>query len=320
VVAGLKLSEERVVGVLTDLETTVIASHTQALEDNLLASTIAALGQVVAILLEKGAAPPQTLLGAGVGLAGIVDAQQGILRYSPAFGWRNVPISDLLQKHIKAPVYIDNDVNTLTLTETWFGKGQGLDDVLTVTIGRGVGLGIVTNGQLYRGYQGGAGEFGHIVIDPDGPTCVCGNHGCLEVYASDRALLRLAEEAVDRGVLPPSLRTLDDLLTLAQDGNTVARAIYAQAGEKLAQGVANLINVFSPQLIIISGEGVQAGELLFDPMRDSLSRHVMPGLLGDTEIEVDVWNDDAWARGAAGLVLQKLFESPVRREQARIST
>jgi glucokinase-like ROK family protein len=313
-VVGLKLSEQQIAGVLTDLEATVIANHQESLNDRSLDKTITALANTVNVLLKMGEIDHEQLLGIGLGLAGILDAQQGVLRYSPIFGWRDVPISDLLREHAHVPVYVDNDVNTFTLTEKWFGKGQGFDNMLTITIGRGVGLGIIMNGQLYRGFQGGAGEFGHTVIDPEGTLCACGKRGCLETFVSDPSIMRFAKEAIDSGTLPDSVQTLEDLQAAATDGNSAALAIYAQAGEVLGRGIANLINVFSPQLVIVSGEGVQAGELIFQPMHDSINRHVMPGLREDTKVEVDIWNDDAWARGAAGLVLQALFESPVHQE------
>jgi predicted NBD/HSP70 family sugar kinase len=213
------------------------------------------------------------------------------------------------------PVRIDNDVNTFTITEQLFGAGQGLRDFLVVTVGRGVGLGIVVNGQLYRGSKGGAGEFGHTVIDPVGHTCGCGNRGCLETYVSDPGMLNMAAQAVSRGELDGSVNDMDSLLASANGGNRAARAIFAQAGEMLGRALANLVNVLSPELIIVSGEGVRAGKLLFDPMREALHRHVMYSLAEDTSIRIETWEDGAWARGAAGLVLDELFKSPIHREE-----
>ena len=316
-VVGLKLSESQVIGVITDLEATVLAKHTRSLDNHSLEQAIDTMGLVVETLASQYGLAPKQLLGVGLGLAGIIDAQNGRLRHSPTFGWRDVLIGDLLQERVQAPVYIGNDVDTLTLAEKWFGKGHGLDNFLTVTIGRGVGLGIVVNGQIYSGFHGGAGEFGHIVIDPSGPQCACGNRGCLETYVSDPALLRSAKEAVERGDLPESIQTLDALLQAAQEGNSIAQAIFAQAGQVLGRAIANLINIFSPQQIIISGEGVRAGDLIIDPICATITKHVMPGLAEDTEIEVDVWKDDAWARGAASLVLQELFKSPIYRDTVR---
>ena len=316
-VVGLKLLETQVVGVLTDLEANVLTKHTQPFGDHSLEQIIYTLSLVVETLVHQSNLEQKQLLGVGLGLAGIIDGQQGRLRYSPTFGWRDVPIGDLLSERVHAPVYIGNDVDTLTLAEKWFGKGQGLENFITVTIGRGVGLGIVVNGQIYSGFHGGAGEFGHTVVDPSGPQCACGNRGCLETYVSDRALLREAMQAVQRGELPDTVQSLEALLQQAQEGHPVAVAIYARAGEVLGRGIANLINLLSPQQIILSGEGVRAGDLIFGPMRDTLARHVMPGLAEDTEMEVDVWNDDTWARGAASLVLQELFKSPIYRDAVR---
>lgn len=305
-VIGFKLAEDHITGALTDLNAKVIANRTFQLSGRSIDSVILALEEGVKALLQDGAIHKNQLLGVGVGLAGIIDAQNGILRHSPYFGWRNVPLRELLQTQLGVSATVDNDVNTLTLTEQWFGMGQGIDNFLTVTIGRGVGLGMVINGQLYRGTHGGSGEFGHTVIDPNGPLCDCGNSGCLEAHVADPGLIREAKKKLGIQSL-----TMDELLSLAEKGDKKARAIFSTAGETLARGIANLINVLNPELIIISGEGVRAGNLLFDPMRVALINYVMPGLVEDTQIQIDTWDDNAWARGAAGLVLGELFKSPI---------
>lgn len=320
-VVGIKLMEDQVIGAITDLEATLIARHTGHLQTDPrghipVDTAISTLAEVVDKLVVAVGIGRKQLLGVGIGLAGIIDAQKGVLRYSPIFGWHDVPLVEVLGARLHVPVYIDNDVNTLTLTEQLFGAGQGIDNLLIVTIGRGVGLGIVVNGQLYRGVSGGAGEFGHTVIDPTGPACACGNQGCIETYVSDPGLLRLASQAFSRGEMSAEVKTVDELIAHAKAGDTAARTIFAQAGEKLGYGIANLITVFNPEEIIISGEGVRAGDLLFDPMRAAVARHAMPGLAQDTLIHIDVWEDDAWARGAASLVLQELFKSPFEKEKA----
>jgi predicted NBD/HSP70 family sugar kinase len=316
-VIGLKLTEGLVIGALTDLEATVLAKRQVELAGHRVEDAVEAMAEAVRGLVADGRIRRGQLLGVGVGLAGTVDAERGLLRQSPHFGWRDVPLGDMLQRRVRVPVWIDNDVNTLTLTEKWFGEGQGVDDFLTVTVGRGVGMGIVVNGQVYRGMVGGAGEFGHTVVDPEGPPCDCGKRGCLETFVADPALLRLGAEAAARGEIPPPIERADDLIAQAKAGNPAARAIFAHAGEILGRGIANLVNLFNPQRIIISGEGVRAGDWLFGPMRSTIAREVMPGLADMTEIRIDTWGDDAWARGAASLVLRELFESPVHREPQR---
>ena len=313
-VVGLKLTEENVTAALTDLEATVIAKQTILIEDMSVDMVINSIVEVVEKLEHQASIEQQNLYGVGIGLAGIIDADRGVLRYSPIFGWHDVPLVDLLQSRLKVPVFIDNDVNTFTLTERWFGKGQGVDNFLTVTVGRGIGMGIVVNGQLYHGVKGGAGEFGHTVINPEGPMCDCGKRGCLETYASDPALVRAAKTSFENGKMKKAVNSINELQTLAEEGDPGAKNVYAKAGETLGRGIANLINVFNPELIIIGGEGVGAGELLFKPLCEAVENYVMPGLADDTEIKIELWNDDAWARGAAGLVLRELFESPIHRE------
>src|SRR3989304_4502913 len=217
-VVGLKLTESHVIGALTDLEATILAKRTVQLAGHGQNDAVEALAEAVRALLADGRIRRSQILRGGGGRAGTVDAERGVLRQSPHFGWRNVPLGEMLQRRVRVPVWIDNDVNTLTLAEKWFGEGHGIDDFLTVTVGRGVGMGIVVNGQVYRGMRGGAGEFGHTVIEPDGPPCDCGKRGCLEAFVADPALLRLAAQAVARGEIPPPIDRVADLLARAEAG------------------------------------------------------------------------------------------------------
>jgi len=310
-VVGIKLTEKKAIGALTDLEAKVVAEKTDELGQYSPEAIVKQLSALVGELLRLGKIPKKKLLGIGVGLAGIVDSERGVWRQSPYRQWRDVLLRDMLQEQVRVPVFIDNDVNTLTLAERWFGAGVGVENFLIVTVGRGIGMGIVANGQFYRGTRGGAGEFGHSVIDPEGPLCECGKRGCLEAYAGDHALLRMAKEAEIAGRLSRPVATVGELLELAQSGDAAAQSIYEQAGRILGLGIANLINVFNPAKVIISGEGTCAGDLLFTSMRKSISELVSPVLDRDTCIEIDTWCDNDWAHGAASLVLQELFESPV---------
>jgi N-acetylglucosamine repressor len=315
-VVGIKLTETHAVCALTDLEALIIAKSALPLSGHDPAQVVDDLARMVLTLIREHKIPKKQLLGVGVGLAGIVDAENGILRQSPIYGWNNVPLRNMLQSKLHIPVYIENDVNTLTLTERWFGHGQGVDNFLTVTVGRGIGMGIVANGQFYRGQTGGAGEFGHTTIDPEGPLCACGKRGCLEAYVGDPGLIRVAQQAAAQGKLSVAVQNIDELLTLAQKGEQAAIQIFEQAGRILGIGVANLINLFNPKKIIISGEGTREGDFLFIPMKQSIEQNTMPGLFDPTIVVVAPWGDDAWARGAAGLVLREVFESPIHKKPA----
>ncbi len=313
-VVGIKLTETHAVCALTDLEAQIIAKASMPLSGHGPAQVVDDLAGMVLTFIYQQKISKKQLLGVGVGLAGIIDAEEGILRQSPIYGWDDVPLRDMLQSKLHIPVYIENDVNTLTLTERWFGHGQGVDNFLTVTVGRGVGLGIVANGQFYRGQHGGAGEFGHVTMNPDGPLCACGKHGCLEAYVGDPGLIRAARESYARGDLSVEVQNLDELLALAQLGDQAAIRVFDQAGRILGVGIANLINLFNPKKIIISGEGTREGDFLFIPMKESIQQNTMPGLFDPNTIEIAPWGDDAWARGAAGLVLREVFESPIHQK------
>ena len=314
-VVGIKLMEDHALGALTDLESTLLAKQSHALSDLSPSVVAAALGELVAELLIAADVPVSKLMGVGVRLAGIIDSGQGLVRQSPFFGWSDVPLRGLIQSHVRAPVYLDNDVNTLAFAEKWFGSGQGINDFLDVTFGRGIGLAIVANGQIYHGSRGGAGEFGHTVVQPGGLLCACGKRGCLEMYTSEPAMLCQAEAAFQNGELSSQPKTPEDLEALASAGELAAQAIFARAGQLLGQSIANLVNIFNPQCVLVNGEGVRAGHWLFDPMRAAITEHTMPGLRLDTSIRIEPLGDDAWARGAASLVLHELFESPIKRQR-----
>ncbi len=310
-VVGIKLTETKAIAALTDLEATVLAKRSSDLRKFDPDSAIELMAQLTNSLLVEAGVPSDKLIGVGVGLAGIVDFQKGIVRNATYFGWQDLPIRDLMREKINTEIYIDNDVNTLTLAEVWFGCGQGIDDFLTVTVGRGVGLGIITNGQFYRGSGGGAGEFGHTVIDPNGTPCDCGKRGCLETLIGDPGLLRQAKLAHEKGELPTLPENPGDLAQMASNGNHTAGNILKKSGEILGRSVANLVNLFNPQRILISGEGVSRGPIFFAAMKKSMQTYALPDLFSDVDLRVEPWGDDVWARGAASLVLRSIFESPV---------
>jgi predicted NBD/HSP70 family sugar kinase len=312
-VIGVKLMENHAVAALTDLNATVLLKQTIEFSDDHLDTVVDSLVSLVNRLIATSAIHKKQLLGVGVGLAGVVDSSQGILRQSPFFGWTDTPLRDLLQTRLHVQVYIDNDVNTLTLGEKWLGNELPVDNFIVVTVGRGIGMGIVIDGQIYRGMSGGAGEFGHVVVDPNGPLCDCGKHGCLESYVSDRALLATARKGMGEDV-----RDFDDLLQRATSGNAKAVRVFTHAGQLLGQEIANLVNILDPKLILISGEGVRMGDVFFSAVKEAVRQNVMPSLLNDTEIRVIPWGDDVWARAAASVVIGELFSSPMQKEESAV--
>jgi len=267
------------------------------------------LARTINELVASWSRPGSRFLGIGIGVPGIVDSQRGLVE-APILGWPVVPLARELQDRLGVPVLIDNDVNTLAVSERLYGRGRSRENVLTVTIGRGVGLGIVASGVVQRGHRGGAGEFGHVTMVDDGPPCECGKRGCLEALVADPALV---EQAIAAGLVPATASIAEGtaaLTRLADEGNPAAREIYARAGETLGRAVAGLVSIFDPELVIVGGEGSAAWAHLGDAFERSLRVHVFPPL-ADVAVEVDPWDDRRWARGAAALVLGASFSAPL---------
>lgn len=305
-VLGLKLMEERVVCALTDLETTVIEYVEMPLGANHAPEAVSAvLTATVEQTIRQAAIPREKVLGIGVGLAGVVDCTAGVVRYSPFFRWEETPLVKLMARDLNLSIYLENDVNTLTITEQLFGLGHNVANFVVVTVGRGVGMGMVLHHQLYQGDGGGVGELGHITVDRDGPLCDCGKRGCLEAVASDPAVIRDLEFS-QHGRL-----TMEQIVQKAEQGHRVAQEALARSGSFLGIGLATVINILCPSLIIISGEGVIAGDFRLKPMFEALRQHTFNGLLDNVQLVVKSTDDQSWARGAAGLVVGKLFESPL---------
>jgi len=321
-VVGLKLMEHAITSALTDLDATVLhhrITHLHGQRD--LDSVVKAIIESVWSTIDESGVDISQVRGIGVGMAGVIDGRMGLCRYSPFFGWCDAPLGELIEREIGLPVYLDNDVNTLTIAEQWFGYGHSVDHFIVVTVGRGVGAGFVLNGQFYRGALGGAGELGHLVVEEDGPLCSCGKHGCLETLSADPAVLRQArmaleagEDSVLAGVTP---LTIEGVAQVAEDGDALAQRILGHAGHMLGIGIAYLVNLLNPQLIIVGGEGVRAGRYRLEPMREAIYQHSFNDLAQDLQIVIEPCGDETWARGAASLVLGEMFQSPIRRESTQ---
>ena len=303
---GAKVAPDHVVGVRVDLEGEVLERF-EASFDASSPNAVERLGDLLTGWLDE-ASSAVPLLGVGLGVSGVVDSAQGTLD-SPLLGWRDVPLAGLLAERLGLPVYVDNDVNTLAVSERLHGRGRDVEHFVTVTIGRGVGLGIVAGGDIYRGHGGGAGEFGHTTAVANGPHCSCGKSGCLEAVVADPALVASARRARllkrDEGI--------ERLTALADAGNARACQIFATAGETLGRAVGDLANVLSPELVLVSGEGTRAWPHMLASF-DGAFRAALFGPLRGVRVEVDPWDDARWAVGAATLVLRASFAAPLDSE------
>ncbi|MFL5758749.1 MAG: ROK family protein [Thermomicrobiales bacterium] len=302
-IVGAKLTQEHIVVAMTDLGGDVVEQRAMPLGSDLQPeSVISALGALVDGL--RSAYADRRFLGLGIGMAGIIDRAEGICRYSPFLHWRDVPIRQMLESRIGMPVIVENDVNALTLAERWFGAGAGLLNFLVVTLGAGVGMGMLLNGELYRGGHDGAGEFGHSTVIENGPLCNCGKRGCVEAFVSEPALQRAAVETFGRDI------GLEEAIALARAGDDRAMELFRSSGHVLGLALSSVINVLNPTLVIVGGEGTLFLDLLLPSLKEALAAHCFADLFNDIDLVVEPWGDDAWARGAAVLMLDDFFHPP----------
>lgn len=298
-VIGAKVTETACLGVLVDLNAVIVARAATPLRGHTPGEVTQAVAHLVANL--AAAAKGQPVFGVGVGMPGAVNATQGIVRRSPYFGWRDVDLRSLLADAVEVPVIVDNDVNALTARERLDGPGAGVDDFAVVTVGRGVGLGLVLGGRQYRGSWGGAGEFGHVKIAAEG-QCECGGVGCLEALTSDPAIAAAVSAATGRSV------DIAAAVALARSGNEAARGVFLERGRLLGVALGSLVNLLNPTKVLLVGEAMAAADLFVSPLQSALRSAAIDEMTASLSVTVQPWQDEAWALGAASLVLSDLFQ------------
>lgn len=307
-VIGIKLTDTEVIGVLTDLDATVVARRARPLRSTTASGVVTAVKSVVGRLVE--AASGGRVLGIGLGLAGVIHRDSGMVRHATYFEWRDEPLARRLSTATDLPVVIDNNVNTLVASEQGWGHGRGVPNFAVVSVGRGIGLGLVLDGQLFRGASGGAGELGHTKLTAGGPLCPCGARGCLEAFAGEPAIAAAAAAIIGKPM------TVADAADAARAGNAAVTEVFRHAGTMLGRAIGNVVNVFNPTRIVLAGEGTQHRDLFLPALELELSRTVFDGLQDGLSVHVDTWDDEAWARGAARLFLNELFQPNFRHDPA----
>jgi glucokinase len=236
---------------------------------------------VIAQTRAETGAERSDFLGVGIGSPGPLDRLRGVVIVTPNLGWRDFPLRDEVGSRVDLPASLDNDANCATLGEWWRGAARGGRNVVGLTIGTGIGGGLILDGKLYHGASDAAGEIGHTTIDSTGRRCKCGNYGCLEAYASGPAIAERAREALDvdgSSILhelvdgDASRITAATVFEASKRGDQVALEVVRDTAHFLGVGISNLINIFNPDLVVVAGGVTQAGDLLFDPLRAEVRR------------------------------------------------
>jgi glucokinase len=252
----------------------------------------------------------------GVGAAGMVQSD-GVMRFAPNLAWREFPLRERIEAEVGLPTLVDNDANVAAWGEFRFGAGRGSSDMLLVTVGTGIGGGIVSGGRVLRGAHGFAGEIGHIIVEPGGPLCGCGNLGCWEQVASGRAIGRLGREVAaehpESGMLAlvggdPAKVTGPVVTASAKRGDPAAVRILAEVGRRLGEGIAGLVNILDPDVVVVGGGVIEAGDLLLEPARRAFLDSVeAPEHRPNVPLVAAAMANDAGAVGAADLAYRELI-------------
>jgi len=252
------------------------------------------------------------IVGIGLGIPGLIDFTTGVVEILPNFPkMKGFPIIDELKKYFSYKLRYENDASAALLGEYRFGGGKGVDDLICFTIGTGIGGAVLIDRKLIRGPEGFAGELGHITLDPDGPLCGCGNRGCLEALASASAIVRRAKEIISEGKIKTSLSNYlgrgeelnaSIVAQEANKGDLLAQKVYEEAGKWLGIAIGSLANIFNVHLFLVGGGIANAGDILFNPMKDEAFKRALPGIRDKIEIKKFKLGEDAGVIGASSLV------------------
>jgi predicted NBD/HSP70 family sugar kinase len=312
---GLDFDHDKLRVAVSDLSRSILAEEVVGCDvDADATGALDLAGGLVAELLERADVAHDRVLGAGVALAGPVDHDLGRVHPSAVLsGWTGVDAASELRERLGLEVHIDNDANLGALAEVTFGAATDARYAVYVSISSGIGAGLVLEGRPYRGHRGLAGEIGHVLVDPQGPICRCGNRGCLETLASGPALVALIRAS------RPGEVTLPGLIELAREGDVGCRRVLADAGRAVGGALASLVSLLGPDTIVIGGDVGEAGDLLLEPLREAVQRYAMPSATEDLTIVAGALGDRANLLGALALVITQSDHAVAQRIAEAVS-
>jgi glucokinase len=272
---------------------------------------------IAEVLAQEGASRSE-IAGVGIGSPGPLDRKTGTVINTPNLGWRNFPLRDLISNAVSLPATLDNDANCATYGEWWLGAGRDVNTLVGLTLGTGIGGGIVLDGKIFHGCSDVAGEIGHMTIDSTGRKCNCGNYGCLEAYASGPAMAARAIEGIEAGaetILAEMVGGRLEQITAAivydavVRGDAYANEVMKDTAKFLGAGVASLINILNPEMVVIAGGVTRAGDHLFEPLRAEVRRRAFRAAEEVCRIVPGELPGTAGVVGAAAVFKQETYGS-----------
>lgn len=269
--------------------------------------------------LKKGYSLNLAPLGIGLGVPGLVDLLHGELKFAPNLGWSNIPLTNLWAQRFNLPVFVDNEAKAAALGEYYFGAARGEKNFIFLTAGVGLGAGIMIDGKLFRGSHGFASEVGHMIVEPGGELCGCGKRGCWETQVSPRSVIKHFKEVLKRGEPSTVLDVAEDscenttfemIANAASKGDLAAITAMQEVGERLGFGIANLVNVFNPDMVILGGELNYASDVILPVVRRIVNENSMKLESLGLKIVPSAHGRDACVMGAVALVLDDILHEP----------
>jgi len=295
-VVGLDFGHDSLRVAVADLSYAILAESAADLEvDTAAQDALDTAARLVGELIDEAGVDRDRVLAAGMGLPGPIDRASGLVHSQPILpSWVGLNPAGEMEERLELPVHLDNDANVGALGESTFGVGRGTRVMAYLRLSAGIGAGLVINGRPFRGARGIAGEIGHVLVDPNGPICRCGNRGCLETFVAGPALCELLRRS--HGPL-----TVGELLDFAQQGDPGSQRVLADAGRVVGRAVADLCNYLNPDLVVVGGDLSVAGDVLLEPMREAVRRFAIPAAVEDVEIVAGTLGGRAELLGALAL-------------------
>ena len=294
-VVGLDFGHDSLRVAIADLSYAILAETYAELEvDTAAQDALDTAARLVGELIEEAGVERDRVLAAGMGLPGPIERESGVVHSPILPSWVGLNPANEMEERLELPVHLDNDANVGALGESTFGVGRGSHVMAYLRLSAGIGAGLVINGRPFRGARGIAGEIGHVLVDPQGPICRCGNRGCLETFVAGPALCELLRRS--HGPL-----TVHDLLRLAEEVDAGCQRVLADAGRVVGRAVADLCNYLNPDLVVVGGDLSVAGDVLLEPMREAVRRFAIPAAVEDVEIVAGTLGGRAELLGALAL-------------------
>ncbi|GAE34809.1 ROK family transcriptional regulator [Halalkalibacter akibai] len=305
---GIDLGVNYILGVLTDLSGQIVNEKMISVHRTTYEETIAIIDEVIQFLWNEAPNSHYGIVGIGIGVPGIVNNNGSIL-LAPNLGWKNIDLREKMEEKYNVPITIENEANAGAYGEKRFGAGKDFTNLVYLSAGIGLGVGLILNDELYRGVNGFSGEMGHMIINVFGDTCSCGSKGCWELYASEQTLLKQAQQ-----ILPDTRITLESLIEQADEHPEIAE-LFTQIGEYIGYGINNIVNSFNPEQIIIGNRLAKAKSLLAKPIQDIIENHSLKHNQSNLQIHFSDLKIYSSALGVSAYAIEGFLKADLSQEE-----